>query len=128
MRLPALDLTIAGPCLTYYLLMGCGAHWCVAQTTRSQLRSKYNLAEEPCNDCLTHCCCSALAVWYVACGVSRPCPVRAVPRSAMFGGALRPCGARIGAIDVSPLADTIIFAQPICARSQEARELKHRGA
>lgn len=44
-----------------------GLHWCVAQTTRSQLRAKYNLAEEPCSDCLTHCCCSALAVWYVDC-------------------------------------------------------------
>ncbi|GMH37654.1 hypothetical protein BSKO_05527 [Bryopsis sp. KO-2023] len=40
-------------------LMGC---WFCAYRKRSYLRTKYNLPEQPCNDCCTHCWCHTCAL------------------------------------------------------------------
>jgi len=34
-----------------------GCQWIYSCTYRSKLRALYSLPEEPCNDCLVHCCC-----------------------------------------------------------------------
>jgi len=39
-----------------------GCCWCVHKDRRRLLREKYHLAEEPCNDCLTTCCCGPCAI------------------------------------------------------------------
>ncbi|KAK9049255.1 hypothetical protein SSX86_031778 [Deinandra increscens subsp. villosa] len=43
-----------------YLFTGC--QWIYSCMYRSKLRQQYMLPEEPCNDCLVHCCCEWCAV------------------------------------------------------------------
>nr|ABK26896.1 unknown [Picea sitchensis] len=49
--------------LVYYLLMHLSyVSPCYACFYRKRLRAKFNLAEEPCRDCLVHCFCGCCAL------------------------------------------------------------------
>ncbi|KAK3011748.1 hypothetical protein RJ639_013035 [Escallonia herrerae] len=48
----------------YALIMhftGCGC-CCYSSLYRSKMRRRYTLLEEPCTDCLVHCCCHKCAL------------------------------------------------------------------
>jgi len=49
-----------GSCCIFTLLGGFA--FIVTCSTRKQIRAKYNLPEEPCNDCLVHCFCLPCAL------------------------------------------------------------------
>ncbi|XP_043700221.1 cell number regulator 10-like [Telopea speciosissima] len=48
----------------YALIMVCtgGCPFCFSFCYRSKMRKKYKLEEEPCADCLVHCCCERCAI------------------------------------------------------------------
>jgi len=53
------------PCLIYCLIMSvsaCTLQCLYAYSTRTDIRRKYNLVEEPCDDCVTHICCHFCAL------------------------------------------------------------------
>ncbi|KAK9828699.1 hypothetical protein WJX72_001590 [[Myrmecia] bisecta] len=50
------------PCLSYYCLSLFCLQGLVAGETRAALRNKYNLPQEPCDDCVVHCFCTPCAV------------------------------------------------------------------
>ncbi|XP_078181714.1 cell number regulator 10-like [Carex rostrata] len=39
-----------------------GFQWIYSFAYRSKLRAQYSLPEDPCNDCLVHCCCEPCAL------------------------------------------------------------------
>ncbi|GAX80079.1 hypothetical protein CEUSTIGMA_g7517.t1 [Chlamydomonas eustigma] len=49
-----------GACFLYHFCCCCRCFF--AGNHRGDLRRKYSLAEEPCNDCVVHCFCSCCAV------------------------------------------------------------------
>lgn len=46
----------------YYCLAHVGFASCYSCTYRTKLRASFNLPEDPCADCLVHCCCLPCAV------------------------------------------------------------------
>ncbi|KAL3512267.1 hypothetical protein ACH5RR_024984 [Cinchona calisaya] len=48
--------------IIYYCLAHIGFAPCYSCTYRTKLRAYFNLSEDPCNDCLVHCCCVLCAV------------------------------------------------------------------
>eukprot|EP00210_Caulerpa_lentillifera_P007324 g7000.t1 len=53
------------PCLAYCIIMtisACTLQCLYAYSTRTDIRRKYDLAEQPCDDCLTHVCCHFCAL------------------------------------------------------------------
>ncbi|KAJ0726953.1 putative PLAC8 motif-containing protein [Helianthus annuus] len=49
---------------TIYCLLYCvtGCECIYTYMYRSKLRQQYMLPEQPCNDCLVHCCCESCAL------------------------------------------------------------------
>ncbi|GKD25047.1 cell number regulator 10 [Tanacetum coccineum] len=39
-----------------------GCQWIYSCMFRSKMRQQYMLADEPCNDCILHCCCESCAL------------------------------------------------------------------
>ncbi|XVE58727.1 hypothetical protein DITRI_Ditri04bG0192300 [Diplodiscus trichospermus] len=47
---------------TYYMLGTFGCAFFYSYPYRKKLRDQYSLKEEPCSDCLVHCCCIQCAL------------------------------------------------------------------
>ncbi|KAK8500638.1 hypothetical protein V6N13_032569 [Hibiscus sabdariffa] len=46
----------------YYILGNFGCAVCYSYPYRTRLREQYSLEEQPCGDCLVHCCCIQCAL------------------------------------------------------------------
>ncbi|MBA0829614.1 hypothetical protein Goarm_014206, partial [Gossypium armourianum] len=47
---------------TYYILGSFGFAFCYSYPYRKKLREQFSLKEQPCGDCLVHCCCIQCAL------------------------------------------------------------------